>query len=153
MQMILQQDDRQEIGDQLSTFLADSYALYLKTQNYHWNVTGPQFQPLHALFEEHYTDLAAAVDEIAERIRSLGQHAPGSFSKFSKLTGLDDASEDASAMDMVSELVDDHEHVIASGRKIIEDAEDRGDVATADLLTARLRFHEKAAWMLRSHLE
>ena len=137
----------------LSGLLADSYTLYLKTHNYHWNVTGPMFTTLHTLFETEYTDLALAVDEIAERIRSLGARAPGSFSEFAKLAAVKEATGTPSATEMIQDLVADQAAVVGSAKRVVEAAEAAGDQASADLGTRRIDVHEKNAWMLRSHLE
>jgi starvation-inducible DNA-binding protein len=144
--------DRQEISTGLSKLLADSYSLYLKTHNYHWNVEGPLFNTLHLMFEEHYTELATAVDEIAERIRALGVKAPGSYTAFDKLTQIDEASGDESAEDMIRQLVIGQETVARTAREAIKAAEAASDEPTADLLTQRMQIHEKNAWMLRSML-
>ncbi len=144
--------DRKAIADGLSRVLADSYTLYLKTHNFHWNVTGPMFQTLHLMFEQHYTELATAVDEIAERIRSLGFPAPGSYAAYAKLTAIEEADGVPAAEDMIRELVKGHETVARTIRGVFPAAEKGGDEATADLLTQRLQVHEKTAWMLRSLL-
>lgn len=149
----LPEEARQEIAHGLSKVLADSYTLYLKTHNFHWNVTGPMFTSLHVLFEEHYTELATAVDQIAERIRALGIRAPGSYSEFAKLTSIKEASGKISATEMLQQLVDAHETLIRGVRDLFPVAADNGDEATVDLLTGRLDIHEKTAWMLRSLLE
>jgi starvation-inducible DNA-binding protein len=145
-------EDRQAIADGLSRLLADSYSLYLKTHNFHWNVEGPLFNTLHLMFEEHYTELATAVDEIAERIRALGVKAPGSYSAFSSLTGIGEASGDESAEEMIRELMVGQETVARTAREVIGAANAAGDEPTADLLTQRMQIHEKNAWMLRSML-
>ena len=137
----------------LSTLLASSYTLYLKTHNYHWNVTGPMFTTLHTMFETQYTELALAVDEIAERIRALGAFAPGSYSAFAKLTAVKEETGRPEAIEMIRNLVSDQDTVAASARSVIEAAEAVRDQASADLATRRLQVHEKNAWMLRSHLE
>ncbi|MGH8612286.1 MAG: Dps family protein [Gammaproteobacteria bacterium] len=137
----------------LSTLLASSYTLYLKTHNYHWNVTGPMFTTLHTMFETQYTELALAVDEIAERIRALGAFAPGSYSAFAKLTAVKEETGRPEAKEMIRNLVSDQDTVAASARGVIEAAEAARDQASADLATRRLQVHEKNAWMLRSHLE
>ncbi|RMF11397.1 MAG: DNA starvation/stationary phase protection protein [Alphaproteobacteria bacterium] len=144
---------RKKIAEGLGRLLADSYTLYLKTHNYHWNVTGPHFTTLHAMFEQHYTELATAVDEIAERIRALGFPAPGSYKAFARLTSIEEAEEVPEAMDMVRDLVKAHEAVVRTGRSIIPEAEAANDGVTADLVTTRLEVHEKTAWMLRSLLD
>ena len=144
---------RQKIAEGLSRLLADSYTLYLKTHNYHWNVKGPMFQTLHTMFEVHYTELSTAVDEIAERIRSLGHLAPGSYSTFAELTSIKDGRGDESAIEMIKELVAGHETVASTARTIYPLVEKAGDEVSADLLTQRLQIHEKTAWMLRSLLE
>lgn len=142
-----------KVVEQARRLLADSYTLYLKTHNYHWNVTGPMFSTLHALFETQYTELATAVDEIAERIRALGYLAPGSYAEFAKLATVEDAVEVPPAQDMIRQLVADSETVAEVARKLVELAEEAGDHATADLATRRIDVAEKNAWMLRSHLE
>jgi starvation-inducible DNA-binding protein len=142
--------DRKQIAAELSRLLADSYTLYLRTQNYHWNVTGPMFQTLHLMFEGQYTELAMAVDEVAERIRSLGHPAPGTFGEFSRLTALDEDEGVPSADQMVANLLQGHETVVGTARGVLAAAEDSGDAATADLATRRIDVHEKTAWMLRS---
>jgi starvation-inducible DNA-binding protein len=148
----IEEKDRQAIAQGLSQLLADSYTLYLKTHNFHWNVTGPMFATLHSLFEEHYTELALAVDEIAERIRSLGSYAPGSFSEFQRLASVKEAEGVPEALEMVRSLAESHETVVRTARSIFPVAEKAGDESTVDLLTGRLRVHEKTAWMLRSLL-
>lgn len=145
---------RARVADALSQLLADSYTLYLKTHNYHWNVTGPHFGALHALFETHYTDLALAVDEIAERIRALGEFAPGSYAEFSARTTVPEAEPGhPAAMEMVRGLAQDHETVARAAAAVIAVAESAGDEPTAGMATNRQEIHEKAAWMLRSFLE
>ena len=145
--------DDTKVVEALSGLLADSYTLYLKTHNYHWNVTGPMFTTLHTLFETEYTDLALAVDEIAERIRSLGARAPGSFSEFAKLAAVKEATGSPSATEMIEDLVADQAAIVGSAKRVVEAAEAAGDQASADLGTRRIDVHEKNAWMLRSHLE
>jgi starvation-inducible DNA-binding protein len=145
-------EDRQQIAAGLSKLLADSYSLYLKTHNYHWNVEGPLFNTLHLMFEEHYTELATAVDEIAERIRALGVKAPGSYTAFGKLTSIDEATGVDSAEEMIRQLVIGQEAVARTAREAIKAAEAASDEPTADLLTQRMQIHEKNAWMLRSML-
>ncbi len=146
-------DQREAVAHELSKLLADSYTLYLKTHNFHWNVTGKMFQTLHVMFEEHYTELAAAVDLVAERIRALGFPAPGSYGAFARLSSVPDTDGVPGAMDMVKLLVEAHEAVIRTARRVVGSAEKAGDQATADLGTQRLQVHEKTAWMLRSLLE
>lgn len=137
----------------LSRLLADSYTLYTKSHNYHWNVTGPMFTTLHTLFELQYTELATAIDEIAERIRSLGARAPGSFSEFEKLASVREDTGSPAATKMIRNLLADQEAVAKSARLVVEAAEEANDVASADLGTRRMDVHQKHAWMLRSHLE
>lgn len=137
----------------LSTLLANSYTLYLKSHNYHWNVTGPMFTTLHTMFETQYTELAIAIDEIAERIRALGALAPASFSAFTALSDVKEENGHPPAMDMISTLLADQETVAESARRVIAAAEAGHDQASADLATRRLEIHGKNAWMLRSHLE
>jgi starvation-inducible DNA-binding protein len=143
---------RLEIADGLSRLLADSYTLYLKTHNYHWNVTGPMFQTLHLMFEEQYTELATAVDLIAERIRTLGVPAPGTYKEFAKLTVIDEDDEQPVAEEMIRRLVKGHEAVVRTARSVFPVVESANDEPTADLLTQRMQVHEKTAWMLRSLL-
>lgn len=141
---------RKEISDGLSHFLADTYSLYLKTHNYHWNVTGPMFQTLHLMFEQHYNELALAVDSIAERIRALGYYAPGTYAQYAKLTKIKEEDSIPTAHDMIKNLVHAHETVAKTARSIFPAAEKGNDEATLDLLTQRIQLHEKTAWMLRS---
>ena len=146
--------DRAEISEGLSRLLADTYTLYLTTHNFHWNVTGPMFNTLHVMFMGQYTELWNAVDPVAERIRSLGHHAPGSYAQFARLSSLPDAPETPpKALDMVRVLVSGHEAVARTARKLFPLADKAGDEPTADLLTQRLTIHEQTAWMLRSLLE
>ena len=145
--------ERKQIAEGLSRLLADSYTLYLKTHNFHWNVTGPMFTTLHTLFEEHYTELATAVDEIAERIRALGCHAPGSYQQFAKLSSIEEETGTPDATDMIKQLVAGQEAVVRTARDVFPTVEAANDEATADLLTQRMQIHEKNAWMLRSLLE
>ena len=149
----INEQNREELVTHLSRLLADSYTLYLKTHNYHWNVTGPMFQTLHAMFETHYTELALAVDEIAERIRSLGGQAPGSYKEFLELTAIQEETGKPSAREMIQNLLTAHETVIKTGRSIYPFTENASDDATADLVTTRIQTHEKTAWMLRSLLD
>lgn len=146
----INEQDRQAISEGLAKLLADSYTLYLKTHNYHWNVTGPQFNTLHQMFEEQYTELALAVDEIAERIRALGEWAPGSYSAYSKLTSIEEEENVPNADNMIRQLVKGQEAVVRTARAAFKAAGAAGDEPTADLLTQRMQVHEKNAWMLRS---
>jgi starvation-inducible DNA-binding protein len=148
----INREDRAAIVAGLSRLLADSYTLYLKTHNYHWNVTGPQFNSLHLMFEEQYTELAAAVDEIAERIRALGMRAPGSYSEYAMLTSIDEGSGEETAEEMVRQLAIGQETVVRTAREAFPAADAANDEPTADLLTQRMQIHEKNAWMLRSML-
>jgi starvation-inducible DNA-binding protein len=145
--------DRKQIAEGLSRVLADTYTLYLKTHNFHWNVTGPMFNTLHLMFETQYTELATAVDLIAERIRALGHPAPGSYKAFGKLSSIEEADGVPAAEEMLKQLVEGHEQVAKTARKVFPAAEKANDEPTADLLTQRLQLHEKTAWMLRSMLE
>ena len=146
--------DRAAIAAGLARLLADTYTLYLTTHNFHWNVTGPLFNPLHAMFMGQYTELWNAVDPIAERIRSLGHPAPGSYAQFAKLASIADApATPPKALEMVRILVAGHEAVARTARKVFPLADKAGDEPTADLLTQRLSVHEQQAWMLRSLLE
>jgi starvation-inducible DNA-binding protein len=146
------EDDRQAIARGLASLLADTYTLYLKTHNYHWNVTGPMFTTLHQMFEQQYNELALAVDQVAERIRALGVFAPGSYSAFAALASIEEAREVPSAEEMIRDLVADNEAVARTARAIFPIVEAANDQPTADLLTQRLQVHEKTAWMLRSLL-
>lgn len=149
----ISEKNRKEIAKGLSAFLADSYTLYLKTHNFHWNVTGPMFNTLHLMFETQYNELWMAVDLIAERIRSLGYPAPGSYAEFAKLTSIEEADGVPKAEEMIRQLVSGHEAVVKTARKVFPTAEKASDEATCDLLTQRIQLHEKTAWMLRSLLE
>lgn len=149
----ISEENRKAIADELSRVLADSYMLYLKTHNYHWNVTGELFHSLHEQFEEQYTELAEAVDEIAERIRALGHRAPGTFKEFNELTSIKEEEEEPEALEMVRRLALGNEQVLRTAREALEPANEAEDEATIDLLTQRLHVHSKTAWMLRSHLE
>ena len=153
MDIGINNEDRQQIADGLSKLLADTYTLYLKTHYFHWNVTGPMVNTLHLMFETQYTELALAVDLVAERIRSLGVYAPGTYAQFSKLTSIDETVDVPKANDMIRELVAGHEAVCRTARSVFPAAEKASDEATSDLLTQRLQLHEKTAWMLRSLLE
>ena len=144
--------DRENIAKGLSKLLADSYTLYLKTHNYHWNVTGPMFNTLHLMFEQQYTELAAAVDLIAERIRALGHPAPGSSKAYAKLTSIQEEEGVPDANEMIRELVKGQEAVTRTARELFPTVDKASDEPTADLLTQRMQVHEKNAWMLRSLL-
>ncbi|PLX34077.1 MAG: DNA starvation/stationary phase protection protein [Hyphomicrobiales bacterium] len=146
----INEQDRIAIAGGLSRLLADTYTLYLKTHNFHWNVKGPMFNTLHLMFEQQYTELATAVDEIAERIRALGVAAPGSYSQFAALTSIKEETGELSAEQMIARLVEDQESVARTARSVFPDAEAANDEPTADLLTQRMQIHEKTAWMLRS---
>ena len=148
--------ERAKIADGLSHFLADSYTLYLKTHNFHWNVTGSMFNALHTMFETQYTEEWTALDEIAERIRALGFNAPGSYSEFARLTTIKEEpglTNTADWRQMVGQLVSGNEAVCRTAREVLEIADDADDAPTEDLLTQRLQTHEKYAWMLRSLLQ
>jgi starvation-inducible DNA-binding protein len=144
---------REEIARGLSRVLADTYTLYLKTHNFHWNVTGPMFQTLHLMFETHYNELALAVDLVAERIRALGVPAPGTYRQFAELSAIKEEPGVPKATEMIKLLVDGHETVARTAREIFKVAEGASDQPTCDLLTQRMQLHEKTAWMLRSLLE
>ena len=145
-------EQRATIAKGLAKVLADSYSLSIKTHNYHWNVTGRQFNALHSMFEEQYTELFTAIDEIAERIRALGHLAPGSFREFTELTSIKDGDGKNSADAMIRDLVESQEIVARICRELFPAAEEAGDQPTCDLLTVRMQTHEKTAWMLRSML-
>ena len=152
MDIGISKKDREKIAGGLSDLLADSYTLYLMTHNFHWNVTGPMFQTLHQLFMTLYTEQWAAVDLIAERIRSLGAPAPGSYEQFAKLTSIKPTKGQPNAREMMIELVEGQETIARVARGMFRNAELAGDQPTCDLLTQRMQIHEKNAWMLRSLL-
>ena len=143
----------QAIAAGLSKVLADTYTLYLKTHNYHWNVRGPMFHSLHAMFEQQYSELALAVDEVAERIRALGELAPGSYSEFAKLASIPEGNSRNDAKTMIRELVEGQEAVVRTCRELFPVVDEANDEPTADLLTTRMQTHEKNAWMLRVLLD
>jgi len=145
--------DRSQIADGLARLLADTYTLYLKTHNFHWNVTGPMFQTLHLMFEQQYNELALAVDLIAERIRALGFPAPGTYKEYARLSSIAETEGVPSAEEMIALLVEGQEAVVRTARSIFPSVERVNDEPTADLLTQRMQMHEKTAWMLRSLLE
>ena len=149
----INEKDRKEITHGLSRLLSDTYTLYLKSHHYHWNVTGPMFQTLHLMFETHYTELALAVDLIAERIRALGLPAPGTYKEFGKLSTVHNDPGVPKDLVMIKNLVEAHEAVARTARSVFPVAEGANDEATVDLLTQRLQVHEKTAWMLRSMLD
>ncbi len=146
----IDENDRLAIAEGLARLLADTYTLYLKTHNFHWNVSGPMFNTLHQMFETQYTELATAVDEIAERIRALGVAAPGSYAQYAALTRIEEETGVPSAETMIAQLVRDQETVVRTARQVFPVAEKASDEPTADLLTQRMQIHEKTAWMLRS---
>lgn len=146
----INESDRQQVAEGLSRLLADSYTLYLQTHNFHWNVTGPRFRDLHLMFEEHYTELATAVDDIAERIRTLGVAAPGTYSAFSKLSAVKEVDGVPSAEEMVDILRNGHEQVVRTSREVLKMAQEADDESTTALVSDRMRIHEKTAWMLRA---
>lgn len=141
------------VTDSLSQLLASSYTLYLKTHNFHWNVTGPMFTTLHTMFETQYMELALAVDEIAERIRSLGEFAPGSYKQFAQLSSVEEASGIPKATAMIEQLVADQDAIVKIAQQVITAAETAGDQVSGDLAIRRIELHQKNAWMLKSHLE
>lgn len=147
------ESERAGIAQGLSRLLADTYTLYLKTHNFHWNVTGPMFQTLHLMFETQYNELALAVDQIAERIRSLGFPAPGTYKAFAELGSIQETDGVPKATDMIRLLVEGQEAVVRTARALFSAVESASDEATADLLTQRIQVHEKTAWMLRSLLD
>ncbi len=149
----ISQPHREEIAQGLSRLLADTYTLYLKTHNFHWNVTGPMFQTLHLMFETQYNELALAVDLVAERIRSLGFPAPGTYKQYAALSSIKEEEGIPKAQEMIRLLVEGQEAVVRTARSLYPSVEACSDEATADLLTQRIQLHEKTAWMLRSLLE
>jgi len=152
MDIGISEASRQTIAEGLSRLLADTYTLYLKTHNFHWNVTGPRFQSLHLMFEQQYTELALAVDSVAERIRTLGYPAPGSYSEYARLSSIAETAGVPEAEEMIRLLISGNEAVAKTARSILATAEEAQDEATVDLLVQRMQIHEKTAWMLRSSL-
>ncbi len=153
MDIGIEQPARKRIADGLARLLADTYTLYLKTHNFHWNVTGPMFQTLHLMFETEYNELALAVDLIAERIRALGFPVSASYSSFGKLSSIREATDVPKAEEMIRQMVEGQEAVVRTARSLLATAEEANDQPTLDLLTQRMQVHEKTAWMLRSLLE
>jgi starvation-inducible DNA-binding protein len=149
----LSPEQSQKVAEAAGKLLADSYTLYLKTHNYHWNVVGPMFTTLHTLFETQYQELALAVDEIAERIRAVGHPSPGSYKEFAALTGIAEGQPDTKAEEMIRQLAADQLTVAASAKALIDAGEGAGDDVSVDLGVRRMEVHEKNAWMLSSHLE
>jgi starvation-inducible DNA-binding protein len=149
----ISKEQRSAIAEGLSRLLADEYTLYLKTHSFHWNVTGPMFNTLHLMFEQHYTEAALAVDQVAERIRALDFPAPGSYRQYSELSSIKEETGVPAWKEMVTQLVKGHEACVKTARKVFPLAEDAHDEPTADLLTQRMQLHEKTGWMLRSLLE
>jgi starvation-inducible DNA-binding protein len=150
MDIGISEADRESIAEGLKSLLADSYTLYLQTHNFHWNVMGPQFRELHLMFEEHYTELATAVDEIAERIRTLGVAAPGTYKAFAALSSIEEVEGVPEAKEMVARLTAGHELVVRTCRSVLAKAQEADDESTAALVSDRMRVHEKTAWMLRA---
>ncbi len=146
----ISETDRVEVAEELKKLLADSYTLYLQTHNFHWNVTGPQFRDLHLMFEEHYIELAEAVDEIAERIRTLGVAAPGTYKAFSDLSSIKEVDGVPKAEEMVAILTESHEQVVKTCRVALKKAQSADDESSIALISDRMRIHEKTAWMLRA---
>ena len=146
-------EHRAAIAQGLKHLLADSYTLYLQTHNFHWNVTGPQFRELHLLFEEHYNELAVAVDDIAERIRTLGVVAPGTYREFGELSSIEEVEGVPSAQSMIEILTASHEQVVRTCREVLKMAQAGDDESSAALISDRMRIHEKTAWMLRALLQ
>lgn len=153
VEVSITQAHRQELAKSLGLLLADTYALYLNTQNFHWNVKGVRFPELHLMFETQYRELADAVDLIAERIRALGYLAPATFSDFSKMTSIEAGDSALPAAEMIHKLMRDHERISQSARAMLHKAEQLHDHVTVDLFTERMKAHEKTAWMLRSSME
>ena len=150
MNIGLSKDDCETVAAGLKKLLADTYTLYLKTHNFHWNVKGPQFRELHLMFEEQYTELATAVDDIAERIRALGSPAPGTYSELNELTVIEETLGVPSSDSMIQILTEDNEIVVRTARKVLEQSQEAGDESSASLIGDRMVIHEKTAWMLRS---
>lgn len=148
----IENEARVKISEGLKRLLADSYTLYLKTHNYHWNITGPRFRELHLMFEEQYTELATAVDDIAERIRTLGEFAPGTYKQFSELATIKEDTSIPSAEAMIKQLLHDNEAVVRTAKEIVAILDGANDEGTQGLVDGRIEVHEKTAWMLRSSL-
>ncbi|MCW8196076.1 DNA starvation/stationary phase protection protein [Proteobacteria bacterium 005FR1] len=148
----IDKEHREAVAEGLKRLLADSYTLYLQTHNFHWNVTGPKFRELHLMFEEHYTELATAVDEIAERIRTLGVHAPGTYKAFAELSSIKEVDGVPAAEEMVGILTRGHETVVQTCRAVLKTAQEADDESSVALISDRMRIHEKTAWMLRAML-
>ena len=146
----IKEQDRIKIAQGLKRLLADSYTLYLQSHNFHWNVTGPQFRELHLMFEEHYTELATAVDDVAERIRTLDVSAPGTYKSFAELSSIKEVEGVPAAKDMVEILTQGHQQVVKTCREVLVTAQEANDESTASLVSDRMRIHEKTAWMLRA---
>jgi len=146
----IDEKERKVIAEGLGHLLADTYTLYLKTHNFHWNIVGPRFRELHLMFEEQYTELAVAVDDIAERIRTLGLPAPGTYSQYAELSSIKETQGVPSADEMIRILTEDNEAVVRTARRILPSAQDVGDESTASLIADRMVVHEKTAWMIRS---
>ena len=146
----IKEQDRIKIAEGLKRLLADSYTLYLQSHNFHWNVTGPQFRELHLMFEEHYTELATAVDEVAERIRTLDVAAPGTYKSFAELSSVKEVEGVPSAKDMLEILTQGHQQVVKTCREVLSIAQEANDESTASLVSDRMRIHEKTSWMLRA---
>ena len=146
----IKEQDRIKIAEGLKRLLADSYTLYLQSHNFHWNVTGPQFRELHLMFEEHYTELATAVDDVAERIRTLDVPAPGTDKSFAELSSIKEVEGVPAAKDMVEILTQGHQQVVKTCREVLSIAQEANDESTASLVSDRMRIHEKTAWMLRA---
>ncbi len=146
----INEQDRVAVAEGLKRLLADSYTLYLQTHNFHWNVTGAQFRELHLMFEEHYTELAVAVDDIAERIRTLGVYAPGTYKAFAQLSSIEEVDDIPAGSAMVEILTKSHEQVVKTARQVLKTAQDANDESSAALVSDRMRIHEKTAWMLRA---
>lgn len=146
----INEKDRKKVSDGINGVLADSYVLMVKTHNYHWNVEGPHFKALHDMFMDQYTELFVAVDELAERVRALGQYAVGSFTEYLKMSPVKEETKNVKAMDMVKNLAGDHETLAKRCREVLSVAEKAGDDVTVDIMTQRITLHEKTAWMLRS---
>ena len=150
MNIGISEKDRIEIAEGLKRLLADSYTLYLQTHNFHWNITGPQFRELHLMFEEHYTELSIAVDDIAERIRALGVAAPGTYKEFAQLSSIEEVAGLSDGDSMVKILTESHEQVIRTCREVLKLAQNADDESTASVVSDRMLTHEKTAWMLRA---
>lgn len=153
LEMGVRRNEKLATGNELVKLLADTYTLYLKTQNFHWNVTGPMFQTLHSMFEKQYLEMSVAVDQVAERIRALGLRAPGTFSQYARLSSITESENYPDSFEMIRQLIIGHETIKKTALDVLDRAEEGRDEVTGDLVGQRLEFHDRCLWMLRSFQE